>query len=53
MVLRAPSIIMVKTDLLNYTASPSATSNHDTHLREKMMKHEFVLHAYKLNIRLE
>jgi hypothetical protein len=53
MVLWAPSIIMVKMDLLNYTASPSATSNRDIRYREKMITREFVLHKYKLNIRLE
>jgi len=53
MVLWAPSIFMVKMILLNYTASPSATSNRDIRFREKMMKHEFVLRKYKLNIRLE
>jgi len=53
MVLWAPSIIMVKMDLPNYTASPSATSNQDIRFREKTMKHEFVLRKYKLNARLE
>jgi len=53
MVLWAPSIIMVKMDLLNYTASLSATSNRDIRFRAKMTKHEFVLHKYKMNVRLE
>jgi hypothetical protein len=53
MVLWAPSIIMVKMDLLNYTASPSATSNRDISFSEKIVTHEFVLHKCKLNVRLE
>jgi hypothetical protein len=53
MVLWTLSIIMVKMDLLNYTASPSATNNHDIRFHEKMIKREFVLRKYKLNVRLE
>jgi hypothetical protein len=52
MALWVPSIIMVKMDILNYTASLSATSNSDIGFREKMTTHEFVLHKQKLNVRL-